>query len=142
MAKLWGARFSGGLDPFFERFNRSLPFDHRLLEADLEGSRAWANALGRAGVLTDEEVGRITTAESTSMRSSSGSASSAEPAEAETYADTITRSASPTASIASAYAAESLRSSSRTSARSNTRSESPVAKPRLAHRRVEGAYRM
>jgi argininosuccinate lyase len=56
MKKLWGGRFEGGLDPFFERFNRSLPFDQRLVDEDLVGSIAWAEALGRAGVLKDKEV--------------------------------------------------------------------------------------
>jgi argininosuccinate lyase len=54
--KLWGGRFEGGLDPFFERFNRSLPFDRRLVDEDLVGSIAWAHALGAAGVLTAAEV--------------------------------------------------------------------------------------
>ena len=53
---LWGGRFEGGLDPAFESFNRSLPFDQRLVQEDLRGSGAWARALGRAGVLEDGEV--------------------------------------------------------------------------------------
>lgn len=56
MSKLWGGRFQGGLDPFFEKFNRSLPFDRRLVDQDIVGSIAWAKALGRAGVLTPDEV--------------------------------------------------------------------------------------
>jgi argininosuccinate lyase len=59
MSKLWGGRFAGGLDPFFERFNRSLPFDQRMVDEDLVGSAAWARALGRAGVLTAAEVKKL-----------------------------------------------------------------------------------
>ena len=57
--QLWGGRFEGGLDPAFESFNRSLPFDRRLLIEDATGSAAWARALGTAGVLTVEEVGAL-----------------------------------------------------------------------------------
>lgn len=61
MSKLWGGRFAaGGLDPEFERFNRSLPFDQRLLEQDLQGSAAWARALGAVGVLKKTEVQKLT----------------------------------------------------------------------------------
>ena len=56
MSALWGGRFSGDLDPAFDAFNRSLPFDRRLIDADIEGSVAWAGALGDAGVLTRKEV--------------------------------------------------------------------------------------
>ncbi|MGA1608857.1 MAG: argininosuccinate lyase, partial [Planctomycetota bacterium] len=59
MSKLWGGRFAGGLDPFFERFNRSLPFDQRMVDEDLVGSAAWARALGKAGVLTAAEVRKL-----------------------------------------------------------------------------------
>jgi argininosuccinate lyase/amino-acid N-acetyltransferase len=53
--KLWGGRFAENQDPAFESFNRSLPFDRRLLEEDVRGSRAWARALAKAGVLTRRE---------------------------------------------------------------------------------------
>ena len=45
MGKLWGGRFEGGLDPFFEVFNRSLSYDQRMVQQDLQGSVAWAQAL-------------------------------------------------------------------------------------------------
>lgn len=54
--KMWGGRFEAGLDPGFEAFQRSLGFDRRLLAEDLEGSAAWARALGGAGVLDAGEV--------------------------------------------------------------------------------------
>lgn len=43
----------------FRQLNDSLPFDYRLLKQDLEGSIAWARAIGGAGVLTNEEVARL-----------------------------------------------------------------------------------
>lgn len=56
---LWGGRFSGGMAPEMEPLNRSLDVDQRLWREDLRGSRAWARALGGAGVLTDEEVSTL-----------------------------------------------------------------------------------
>ncbi len=53
--KLWGGRFSSEEDPFFAEFNDSLSFDRELLEADIEGSLAYARALERAGVFTHKE---------------------------------------------------------------------------------------
>ncbi len=57
--RLWGGRFLSKEDPFFSEFNDSLPFDHVLLEADVEGSRAYARSLRRAGVLSNAELRRI-----------------------------------------------------------------------------------
>ncbi|MGD0200107.1 MAG: argininosuccinate lyase [Bryobacteraceae bacterium] len=53
--KLWGGRFEQGPSEVFERFSGSLAFDRRLVFADLRGSKAWANALERAGVLSATE---------------------------------------------------------------------------------------
>ena len=50
--KLWGGRFTSEEDPFFAEFNDSLSFDRELLDADIEGSMAYARALERAGVFT------------------------------------------------------------------------------------------
>ncbi len=54
-AKLWGGRFASEEDPFFAEFNDSLSFDRELLEADIEGSLAYARALERADVFTSKE---------------------------------------------------------------------------------------
>ncbi len=54
---LWGGRFSGTTDPLMRKFQDSIYFDVRLWEADLDGSKAYAQALARAGVLTEEEAG-------------------------------------------------------------------------------------
>jgi argininosuccinate lyase len=53
--KLWGGRFEKGPAELFERFSGSLDFDRRLLEADVVGSKAFASALERVGILTPEE---------------------------------------------------------------------------------------
>ena len=53
--KLWGGRFSGATDPLMEKYNQSLSFDQRMWKQDLRGSRAYASALARAGILTDDE---------------------------------------------------------------------------------------
>ncbi len=53
--KLWGGRFAEEEDPVFSAFNDSLSFDLELIEADVRGSIAYANALERAGVLTARE---------------------------------------------------------------------------------------
>ena len=52
---LWGGRFAAEEDPFFAEFNDSLAFDRELLDADIEGSLAYARALERAGVFTRKE---------------------------------------------------------------------------------------
>jgi argininosuccinate lyase len=44
------------MDPGAEAFTASLGFDRRLWPHDIEGSRAWARALRRAGLLTDAEL--------------------------------------------------------------------------------------
>lgn len=60
--KLWGGRFERGPSEIFERFSHSLHFDQRLLEADIQGSQAFARALERAGILTASERETIVTA--------------------------------------------------------------------------------
>lgn len=59
---LWGGRFEGAADPLFRQLNDSLPFDFRLLKQDVEGSIAWAKAIGGAGVLTKDDVAKLTEA--------------------------------------------------------------------------------
>jgi len=57
--KLWGGRFTGEADAEFARFNASFGFDRRLLEADIEGSLAQAEALQAAGILSAAETQSI-----------------------------------------------------------------------------------
>lgn len=59
--KLWGGRFTGATDPLMEKFNASIGFDYRLWEADLQGSKAYAVALARAGIITDAEMEELGT---------------------------------------------------------------------------------
>ena len=53
--RLWGGRFAGGPSPELEALSRSTHFDWRLVPYDLAGSRAHANALHAAGLLTDDD---------------------------------------------------------------------------------------
>ncbi len=57
--KLWGGRFKGEADAGFARFNASFGFDRRLIEADITGSLAHAEALAAAGILTRDEARQI-----------------------------------------------------------------------------------
>lgn len=57
--KMWSGRFSGGLDPEFESWQRSFPFDQRLLPQEIAASKAHAHALKSAGVLSDAELSNI-----------------------------------------------------------------------------------
>ncbi|NBS54753.1 argininosuccinate lyase [bacterium] len=52
-------RFQGKVDPVAEAFGRSVHFDQRLARHDLEGSRAHAAVLAKAGILRRKEVAAI-----------------------------------------------------------------------------------
>jgi argininosuccinate lyase/amino-acid N-acetyltransferase len=56
---LWGGRFAAGPDAAFQQFNDSLPFDYVLAEQDITGSKAWANALHKVGVLNSDECQQL-----------------------------------------------------------------------------------
>jgi len=53
--RLWGGRFTGETDPLMIQFNNSIDFDKRWCYVDLEGSRCYAKATERVGILTKEE---------------------------------------------------------------------------------------
>jgi argininosuccinate lyase len=55
MTTLWGGRFAQKLDQLAFDLNTSLPVDKRMAIQDVDGSRAWADAIHRAGILTDKE---------------------------------------------------------------------------------------
>jgi argininosuccinate lyase len=57
--RLWGGRFAAEPAPELDRLNRSLPVDRRLWREDVEGSRAWAAALGGAGVISAAEAASL-----------------------------------------------------------------------------------
>jgi len=56
---LWSGRFASAPDRDAFDWGSSFAFDRRLFEDDVTGSRAWAQALARAGVLSDEEAGLL-----------------------------------------------------------------------------------
>ena len=57
--KMWSGRFRNPLDPNFERWQRSFPFDQHLLSHEVAASRAHARALRKAGILTPGELDDI-----------------------------------------------------------------------------------
>jgi argininosuccinate lyase len=57
--KMWSGRFRQPLDARFEEWQRSFPFDQKLLPYELAASRAHAKMLRAAGVLTAEELDLI-----------------------------------------------------------------------------------
>src|SRR5262249_58727769 len=59
MAHLWSGRFAGDPDADLLAFGSSFRFDRRLFEDDVRGSRAWAAALARAGVLSATDAAAI-----------------------------------------------------------------------------------
>lgn len=57
-SKMWSGRFREPLDSRFEAWQRSFPFDWRLIQAEVSASMAHARMLGAAGILTSEEQER------------------------------------------------------------------------------------
>ena len=53
---MWSGRFREPLDPTFESWQRSFPFDWRLLPHEAEASIAHARVIEAAGILTSEEL--------------------------------------------------------------------------------------
>ena len=56
---LWSGRFDSAPDKDVFEYGKSLAVDKRLIDDDITGSQAWAEALGRAGVLSVEDVTAI-----------------------------------------------------------------------------------
>lgn len=57
--KLWGGRFTGATDPLMELYNASLPYDRKMYAADIQGTKAYTEALTKIGILTIEELNEI-----------------------------------------------------------------------------------
>ncbi|MFI5119628.1 MAG: argininosuccinate lyase [Thermoanaerobaculia bacterium] len=57
--QLWGGRFSEPPAQVLRAFNDSFGFDQALLAEDVRGSIAWAEALGRADVLSPADVKKL-----------------------------------------------------------------------------------
>ena len=57
--KLWGGNYSGDPDRQFWEFNRSFPFDRRLLAEEIAASRAYVRALLGCAALRADEASRL-----------------------------------------------------------------------------------
>jgi argininosuccinate lyase len=57
--KLWGGNYSTEPDRAFWEFNRSFPFDRRLLAEEIVASRAYARALGRCGAIPADQAAAL-----------------------------------------------------------------------------------
>ena len=57
--KLWGGNYTAGPDAAFWEFNRSFPFDRRLLAEEVAASRAYVRALSRAKAIPDGDAARL-----------------------------------------------------------------------------------
>jgi len=56
---MWSGRFREPLDVVFEQWQRSFPFDVRLLPQEVAASKAHARMIAAAGILTDAELERM-----------------------------------------------------------------------------------
>jgi argininosuccinate lyase len=56
---MWSGRFREPLDAQFEAWQRSIPFDWRLLDEEIAASKAHVSALAAAGVLTESETAEL-----------------------------------------------------------------------------------
>jgi argininosuccinate lyase len=56
---MWSGRFREPLDAAFEQWQRSFPFDVRLLPQEVAASKAHAQMIAAAGILTDAELERM-----------------------------------------------------------------------------------
>jgi argininosuccinate lyase len=56
--KMWSGRFREPLDRTFEQWQRSFPFDWRLLPQEVAASSAHARMIAAAGILTAEELNK------------------------------------------------------------------------------------
>ncbi|WPG98282.1 putative argininosuccinate lyase [Acrodontium crateriforme] len=57
--KLWGGRFTGGLDPIMTQYNESIYFDRAFYSQDIRGSIAYARANQKNKILTEHEFAEI-----------------------------------------------------------------------------------
>jgi argininosuccinate lyase len=60
-AKMWSGRFREPLNKQFEAWQRSFPFDWRLLPQEVAASKAHAKAIAAAGILTEAELASMLT---------------------------------------------------------------------------------
>lgn len=60
MSKLWGGRFTKKTDQLVEEYTASITFDKELADEDIQGSLAHVAMLGKCGILSAEDVEKIT----------------------------------------------------------------------------------
>ncbi len=60
MEKMWAGRFDKALDKTADDFNSSIHFDKKMYKQDIKGSMEHATMLCKVGILTEEELGKIT----------------------------------------------------------------------------------
>ncbi|MGL5150638.1 MAG: argininosuccinate lyase [Clostridium sp.] len=58
--KLWGGRFSQGVDSLVNDFNSSIRVDKRMYREDIEGSLAHVKMLGKQGIIPQASADKIT----------------------------------------------------------------------------------
>ena len=56
---IWGGRFSSKSNDLMDAINVSIDFDKRLAFEDLRGSRAHVKMLGKADIISQDEVEKI-----------------------------------------------------------------------------------
>lgn len=57
--RLWGGRFTGASDPLMDLYNASLPYDKKMYEADLTGTKVYTEGLCKLALITKEELSEI-----------------------------------------------------------------------------------
>ena len=57
--KLWGGNYEAPPDAVFWEFNKSFPFDRRLLREEIAASRAWVRALARCAAISQDDAATL-----------------------------------------------------------------------------------
>jgi argininosuccinate lyase len=57
--KMWSGRFETPVEDSFDRWQRSFPYDRRLLPYEVAAGKAYAEALAEAGVLSQKELAAV-----------------------------------------------------------------------------------
>ncbi|EGV63568.1 argininosuccinate lyase [Yamadazyma tenuis] len=57
--RLWGGRFTGASDPLMDLYNASLPYDQKMYDADLTGTKVYTEGLQKLGLITSDELTAI-----------------------------------------------------------------------------------
>ena len=57
--RLWGGNYEAAPDAVFWEFNKSFPFDRRLVREEIAASRAWVRALSRCAAISRDEAGTL-----------------------------------------------------------------------------------